>query len=284
MGFFARIKTLFSRKRVLGLALGSGGAKGMAHLGALKAFEEEGISFRVVAGASIGSNVGALYAKGYSADDIIQIIESLNYKEFGKNLLNPLSDLSFAEEFLSSYLEGDIKGLPMPFAAWATDGVTNEGKMFTEGNIARILTASSAIPPFFRGVDIGGKRYYDGAFSNAIPAEAARALGADVVIGIDLSAFARQEEEKGHISRIFGLAIAKICPVKYNEDSKRRGYDNADFMLRPDLSKFRATDVSRESMSKMFEIGYETAKENMAKIKEVIRKCPSRRKNRKKGE
>ena len=276
MGLFARIKNLFSRKRVVGIALGSGGAKGMAHLGALKAFEEAGVRFQVVAGSSIGSIVGALYAKGYTADDMIQIIENLNAKEFGKNL-RPFADLGFAEEFLSRYLEGDIEGLPMPFAAWVTDGETNGGEMLSSGNIARVLTASSAIPPFFRGVEIGKKRYYDGAFSNAIPSEACRALGADVVIGVDLSAFARQEDEKSRISRIFGLAVAKITPVRYTEDSRSRGYENADFMLRPNLLDFRATDVSREGMAKMFEIGYETAKENMQKIKEVIRKCPRRK-------
>ncbi len=278
MGFFARIKKLFSRKKVVGIAFGSGGAKGMAHLGALKAFEEAGISFSCVAGASIGSIVGALYAKGFTADDMIQVVESLNRREFGKNL-RPFADLTFAEEFLENYLEGDISSLPMPFAAWVTDGETNEGQLIREGKIARVVTASSAIPPFFRGVDLGGRKYYDGAFSNAIPCEACRQLGADVVIGIDLSAFPKSEDE-GRISRIFGVAIAKISPVRYLADSKSRGYENADFMLRPDLRNFRSTDVSREGMAKMFEAGYECAKANIGAIKEVIGKCPKRKKQR----
>ncbi len=279
MRFFARIKQLFSRKRVVGLALGSGGAKGMAHLGALKAFEEAGLRFRVVAGSSIGSIVGALYAKGLTPDDMIQVVESLNRREFGKNL-RPFADLSFAEEFLGHYLEGNLEDLPLPFAVWVTDGATNAGEMLTSGKTARAVTASSAIPPFFRGVDIGGKRYFDGAFSNAVPAEACRALGADVVIGIDLAAYAKTEEEKGRISRIFGMAVAKISPVRYLPDSRSRGYENADFMLRPDLGAFRSTDVSREGMMKMFEVGYETAKENMAQIEEVIRRCHRKRKTK----
>ncbi len=281
MGLFARIQKLFVRKRVVGLALGSGGAKGMAHLGALKAFEEAGIRFQVVAGSSIGSIVGALYAKGFTSNDMVQIVESLNRKEFGKNLLNPFSDLSFAEEFLSHYLEGNIEDLPLPFAAWATDGVTNEGKMFTSGNLARILTASSAIPPFFRGVDVDGRRYYDGAFTNSIPAEACRSLGADVVIGIDLSAQTYAEgSTESRFSRICSLAVAKVSPVKYLADSKQRGYDSADFVLQPDLLAYRPTDVSRENMSRMFDVGYEAAKANMETIKEVIRKCPKRREKR----
>ena len=89
MGLFGRIKSAFSKKRpiTLGLALGSGGAKGLAHIGALKAFEEEGISFQIVTGTSIGAIVGALYAKGYTSADMFGIIESLNRKEFSSNLI-----------------------------------------------------------------------------------------------------------------------------------------------------------------------------------------------------
>ena len=173
MGFFSRLKSLFGKKKPkikLGLALGSGGAKGMAHLGALKAFEEAGLSFAVITGASIGGIVGALYAKGYSSADMVGIVENLNRKEFSKNL-KPFSDMGFAEAFLENYLDGDFSSLPLPFAVAVTDGESNQSKLLQEGKLARALTASAAIPPFFRGVDIGESRYYDGAFSDAIPAD-----------------------------------------------------------------------------------------------------------------
>lgn len=276
MGFFARLKNLFSRKQKpssvkLGLALGSGGAKGMAHLGALKAFEEEGIRFSFVAGTSIGSIVGALYAKGYSPADMIRIIENLNRKEFAKNI-RPFSDMAFAESFLEGYLEGDFTTLSVPFAAWATDGASNEGVLLTEGKLARALTASSAMPPFFKGVEIDGRKLYDGAFTNAIPADVVKDLGAQFVIGIDLSAFAKPDSEKSRISRIVGSALSRMSPVKNAEDNKSRGYANADFMLRPNLEGYQPTDVSREAMDKMFEIGYEEALAHMAEIKEAIAK------------
>ncbi len=269
MGLFARLKTAFSRKKPaprLGIALGSGGAKGTAHLGALKAFEEEGIVFDVAAGASIGAIVGALYAKGYSSADMEGIVESLNRKEFARNL-RPFADLEFAENFLSAYLDGDIEALPKPFAATATDGETNERVVLKEGKITRALTASAAIPPFFRGVEVGGRKLYDGAFSDAIPADVARDLGADFVVGIDLGAFARPEEERGVISRMVGSAMGALVPVKYNKDCKTRGYDAADIMITPDLSAFRATDVGRTEMEAMFEIGYRAAKEQISAIR-----------------
>lgn len=288
MRLFAWIKKLFTRRKrkpVLGLSLGSGGAKGMAHLGALKAFEEEGIVFSVVTGASVGAIVGALYVKGYSSADMIGIIEGLNRREFSKNL-RPLADLSFAEHFLSPYLEGDVASLPKPFAAWATESKTNKGLAITNGKITRVLTASAAIPPFFRAVEIDGKKYYDGAFSNAVPADVCKELGADLVIGIDLAAFLRTDEEKSVISRLLGNALSYVMPVKYTEDCRTRGYAAADVMLRPNLHDFSATDISLAAMNAMYEIGYCEAKERMPEIKKAIEEATRRvrkAKNKQKG-
>lgn len=272
MGFFSRLKNIFSRSKevpALGLALGSGGAKGMAHVGALKAFEEEGIRFQVVTGTSIGSIAGMLYAKGYSTRDMIEIVESLNRKEFAKNL-RPFSDMDFAESFLRGYVEGDMEELPLPFAAWATDAETNEGVPLKSGSAARACTASSAIPPFFRGVQIDGRKLYDGAFTNSIPADLCKELGAKFVIGIDLGAFTRSEEDKSRLSRMLGSAINAFVSVKYTEDCKSRGYAAADIMLRPNLYDYRATDVSREAMNAMFEIGYKEARSHMDEIKTAL--------------
>ena len=215
MGFFARIRSFFTGRKkhqpVLGIALGSGGAKGMAHLGALKAFEEEGISFAVITGASIGAIVGALYAQGYSSADMVSIVESLNTKEFAKNL-KPFADLTFAERYLEPYLEGDIGELKKPFAASVTEAKSNRNVALKSGKTARAVTASAAIPPFFRGVEIDGVKYFDGAFSNAVPADICRELGAEFVVGIDLSAFTRPDEEKSRLQRILGSAISAMTP------------------------------------------------------------------------
>ncbi len=283
MGLFSRLKNIFRREKpnpVLGLALGSGGAKGMAHLGALKAFEEEGISFDVITGASIGSIVGALYAKGYTSSDMIGIVESLNRREFSKNF-RPFADLGFAEQLLEPYLEGDIEQLPKPFAAWATDGHTNEGVLLNTGKTARALIASAAIPPFFRGVEVGGRLLYDGAFSNSIPADVCRQLGADYVVGVDLSAFVRPEEEKGRLTRLIGSAITALTPVRYLDDCKSRGYDASDVMLRPDLYEYAATDVSRPAMEAMFERGYREAKARIEEIKQGIEEATRRVRSKK---
>ncbi len=278
MGFFTRIKSAFSKKKPelkMGLALGSGGAKGMTHLGVLKAFEEEGIRFSYVTGTSIGSIVGALYAKGYSSNDMIGIVESLNRKEFSKNL-RPFSDMAFAEQFLEQYVEGNISDLPLPYAAWGTDAETNEGVLLNEGKTAKICSASSAIPPFFKSVEIEGKKIYDGAFTNAIPADVCKDLGAQFVVAVDLSAYPRSDEDKSMVSRLLGSALNAFVPLKYLDDNKTRGYDAADVMLRPNLYNYRATDVAPAAMNEMFEIGYEEAKSRMAELKKAIEDAKSK--------
>ena len=272
MALLEKVRALFARRRpsvVLGLALGSGGAKGMAHLGALKAFAEEGLSFSVVTGTSIGSIVGSLYAKGYSWADMTSVVDSVDRGEFAKNL-RPFADLSPIEAFLEQYLEGDFSSLALPFACCATDGGSNECVVLREGKLARALTASSAIPPFFRGVDIGGRKYYDGAFSNAVPADVCREMGAEVVVGIDLSAYARADAEKGRVERWVGSVVGAITPVRTLEDAKTRGYRAADVMLRPNLYDFRATSIDRAAVDAMFEIGYMEAKSRMEEIRKAI--------------
>lgn len=277
MGLLARIRTLFFQNKVkgLGIAFGSGGAKGMAHLGVLKAFEEEGIRFSFVTGTSIGSIVGALYAKGYTSSDMSQIIENINRREFSKGL-NPFTEGSYAENFLSQYLDGTFSELNLPFAAWATDGDTGKGVLLSSGKLARALAASSAIPPYFRSVEIDGRRLYDGAFSNAIPSDVCRSLGARFVVGVDLSAFQKPDEEKTRLTRILDSAISRITPVRYTSDCRSRGYENADFMLCPNLRNYRATDVSREAMNRMYELGYEEARSKMPEFKKTLMKRTKR--------
>ncbi len=285
MTIWEKFRALFVRKKpsvVLGLALGSGGAKGMAHLGALKAFAEEGLRFSVITGTSIGSVVGALLAKGYSWADMTSVVDSVDRNAFAKNL-RPFADLAPIEAFLEQYLEGDFASLPLPFACCATDGESNESVVISEGKLARALTASCAIPPFFRGVEIGGRKLYDGAFSDAIPADVCRAMGAEVVIGIDLSAYVRQDSEKGRVERLVGSVVGAITPVKTLKDAKTRGYRAADVMLRPNLFDFRATSIDRAAADAMFEIGYSEAKSRMEEIRAAIADAQKKKSRRRAG-
>lgn len=273
MNVFSYIKGLFKkhkRKKKIAIALSSGGAKGFAHLGALKALEEEGISFDIVTGTSIGSIVGAMYARGYSSTDIYELIKTVALRDCVKFVRFGLS-LKPVEEILDGFLDGrNIEELKLPFACVATDEDTNEMVVLVKGKASEACMASSAMPPFFKSVRVGGRNLADGAFTDAIPSDAARSLGADIVIGIDLSA--KKIEGKSHSLLSVLLSSISAGMVRETElpDARTRGYDGADFIIAPDLSSFHSTDVSLSSWDAMYEIGYEETKKNMNKIKSII--------------
>ncbi len=254
MGFLAFLKSKFTKKKaVIGLALGSGGAKGFAHLGALKAFEENGIEFDVIGGTSIGSIVGAFYADGYSSTDIYGLISGLNLKD----MLNGIPfnmDMSGIKKVLDRQIGGkNIEDLKKPMVVVATDADEMKEVVFTKGNVATALCGSSCYAPFFRPVvDTEGRRLIDGAYMNAIPADRVAELGADYIVGIDLSAFKEP------------TPIEKKRPGSA-ENSSFQGYEYSDVMLTPDLTAYKA--IAYNKRNEMYELGYQSAMAKMEQIK-----------------
>lgn len=273
MSFVTYIKGLFKKfkkKKKVAIALSSGGAKGFAHLGALKAIEEDGISFDIVTGTSIGSIIGAMYARGYSATDIYELIKTVSLRDCVK-LVHFGMSLSALEKVLDGFFDGcDIEELKLPFACVATDEATNERVVLVSGNAARACTASSAMPPFFKSVEIEGRNLADGAFTDAIPSDVARSLGADIVIGIDLSAKKVEGKNKSLLSVLLSSLSAGMVRETELSDARTRGYDCADLVIAPDLSAFHATDLSASSWDAMFDLGYAEAKKNMGEIKKLL--------------
>lgn len=260
---FTRFKKKPTVKPKIGLALGSGGAKGMAHLGALKAFEENDITFDVVSGTSIGSIIGSLYAKGFSATDIIELLKTVNMSDITRFIMIKM-DMGKAQKVIDDILgELSIEDLNLPYAAIATELKTGKEIVLTKGSAARAVSASSAMPPFFKPVEIDGRFLIDGAYVNAVPSDAAKNLGADYVVGIDLSAYKLNETtNRSLLLELFGVNITPAA------DARKKGYLHADVMLTPDLKSFKATSLS--GSEEMFEAGYKAAMEQMDKIKADI--------------
>lgn len=250
---------LFRRRQgVLGLALGSGGAKGMAHLGALRAFAEHGIAFDVVAGTSAGALVGSMVAGGYSSRDIAELLRRVDVKGmaismFFSKSLNPVRVA--LDDMLG---EIDFSELKKPFAAVATDTADGSQVVLRAGNVARAVTASCAVPPYFRPVTVEGKRLADGVYSNAVPGDVARSLGANLVVGIALSPVEQYRtieyvtEGGGHVT------------------VRQTGFSACDILLEPDLSAYSPTSVL--SASHMQEIGYACAQQHIGDILEAMRR------------
>ena len=247
------------RKYKIGIALGSGGAKGFAHLGALKAFEENDIEFDVIAGTSIGSVVGAFYASGYSATDIMELLKRIDFGEITNPFMIKMDTLGMFKVIDREIGSTNIEELKKPFKAVATEIESGEEHVFDSGSVAKALCASSSIPPFFKPVVIDGVRYVDGAFSNAIPADLVRNMGADYVVGIDLST---KESKGGILTKLFPTYKSKV------ENPSAKGYEYSDVMLHPDLNEYNA--ISFWHGNAMYDIGYHHAMTFIPKIKQDI--------------
>ena len=205
----------------LGLVLSGGGAKGMAHIGVIKAMEEAGLRPDYIAGTSMGAIVGGLYALGYSAHEIDSIIRRVDWDQVLSNSV-PLNYIAFEEkEYYDRYLLGfPIKGytiqigsglirgqmlseimhynlwpavkyesfddFPIPFRCLATNVGAGESVIFSEGSLPAALRASMAIPTAFTAIDRDSTLLVDGGVLNNFPAEVVKAMGADYIIGVNV--------------------------------------------------------------------------------------------------
>ncbi len=268
MSFFDFFKFKKKPKEVkIGLALGSGGAKGFAELGAIKALEENGIKFDYLSGASIGSIIGAFLANGYSATDIIELLTRVDFSEIKNLFMIKMNTAGMFKVIDQAIGNMNIEELKKPFECTATNMETGDEHVFSEGSVALALCASASYPPFFKPVVINNERYIDGAFTNSVPADLVRKMGADYVIGIDLS---NHDNKPGLLSRIFPTFQSKI------EEPWKKGYDNSDVMLKPNLEGYKA--ISFSDWHEMFDIGYQEALEKMPKILKDIEKLKKTKK------
>lgn len=157
--------------------------------------------------------------------------------------------------------EKNIEELKKPYCAVATVLETGEEYVFNSGSVAKSVSASSSIPPFFKPVVINDMRFVDGAFSNSVPADRVKELGADYVVGVDLSS---HENKTSILSMIFPTYKGKV------EKPWAKGYENSNVMIHPDLKDYKATSI--RYAKEMFDIGYKSAIEVMPKILSDIKK------------
>ena len=183
---------MHARKPRLGIALGSGSARGWAHIGVLRALTRCGIRPGVVCGASIGALVGAAHVLGMgdrfehwvlglSRRDVMSFMDFSS----GGGLLKGEKLMRF---FRSQFTDRDFESLRTPFAAVATALHTGEEVWLREGSVVDAVRASIALPGLFTPVWHGGRLLVDGGLVNPVPVSLARALGADIVIAVDLNA------------------------------------------------------------------------------------------------
>jgi NTE family protein len=176
------------------LVLGSGGPRGFAHIGVLKALEEAGIRPDLIVGSSVGSMVGALYASGISARELEQLAYQINVLEFFefRMLGGGLASGATIQDYVNARVHGaPIEKLQIPFVATATRASNGALVLFNSGDTGLAVRASGASPGQFEPVRIGDDTYMDADEASPVPIGAARKLGAQVVIAVDVSAYAQ---------------------------------------------------------------------------------------------
>jgi len=174
----------------IALVLGGGAARGFAHVGVIKTLETHGIHPDMVVGTSAGAVVGALYAAGYSGFDLQKVALQLDEAAIGDWALPDRGVIR--GEALQNFINRAVQNRPLeklnfPFAVVATDLQSGERIVFRSGNTGIAVRASSSVPGVFQPVKIAGREYVDGGLVSPVPVRAARALGADIVIAVDIS-------------------------------------------------------------------------------------------------
>jgi len=259
------------------VVLSGGGAKGMAHIGVLKVLEKAGIPIDIVTGTSMGSIIGGLYAIGYNANSLDSMVrvqdwsyvitdredlsrQSLEDRKkqstyifntgltFGKKDMNAggiIKGKNLAELFQQlcvGYTDSldFTHDLPIPFACVATDIITNDEVDFHSGRLAQAMRASMAIPAAFSPVRIGDKVLVDGGLKNNYPADIAREMGADIIIGVTVQGPPKTAEDMGGAMSIISQIVDVNCKNKLSENLAitdlhmtvdTKGYSAASFSL-----------------------------------------------------
>lgn len=186
----APVVAAFSKPKIA-LALGGGAARGFAHIGVIKMLESQGIVPDVVVGTSAGAVVGALYAGGHDPYAMQKIAQQLDEKVFADWTLGGRGFLKgeALQDFVNQHLHNKpLEGLKKRFAAVATDLKTGERVVFRTGDTGLAVRASAAVPGVFQPTQFRGKTYVDGGLTSPIPVQAAREMGADFIIAVDISA------------------------------------------------------------------------------------------------
>ena len=220
----------------LGIALGGGFARGIAHIGALKVLEEENIPVDYVAGTSVGAIIGASYCSGMTAAELADMARTLRFADFARLTLSRYGFYSndrmvrFFARVLKQHTFEDLK---IPLAITATEFRTGEAVVFTKGALADPIRASCAYPGMFLPVEIDGRSYIDGMLAYAVPTTPLRSMGADCVVGIYLSAHWNNARPPRHVFEVIGQCFS-IAQSKLSESWMK----DANLVIEPDVSGF----------------------------------------------
>lgn len=260
--------------KTLGLALGSGGARGVAHAGFLTALEEEGIKPDYIAGCSMGAVVGGCYASGMPLDEIKKAALSLRTRDLVDVSPSIVSKMSLLRgrkmlKLLLKHIRVEkLEDMPIPFRCVATDLYSGKLHVFERGSAATAIQASSSIPTVFRPVKAEGTLFVDGGCLCRVPVKVVKEMGADVVVAVD--ALANTAERVDDLHNIFSLILRvfDIMDDHQTEQSRLLEGGICDLIIAPEMKGMSQYEI--KNLDKAFDEGYAAGKEYSGRIKELI--------------
>jgi NTE family protein len=298
-----KTKNIRAPRLKVGVVLGGGGAKGASHIGVLKYIEEMGIPIDYVAGTSMGSIIGGLYALGYTPDELTELISGMNWSEYIGNKIDrpmmseelkyrnstmvlnvPFSDESlfdhnpdskFISQLPSAYVnnsslinlfnnlcvgyqeEMDFNDLPIPFACVATDMITGEEVVLRQGCVPTAMRASMAIPGVFSPVSIDTAVLVDGGLVNNFPADVLKKMGADIIIGVEVSSTKDVTfDDLQSLPQVFSRLLVNTTSAKRVENREL-----CDVHIIPDVSGYGMLSFTPDAIQTLVGRGYDRASE-----------------------
>jgi NTE family protein len=253
----------------IGLALSGGAARGIAHVGVLRALAEHNIPIDCIAGTSAGALVGGVLASGMALSEIESLGMSLRWRDVGRMTMSRMGFQS--NERLEQYLRARLpitrfEELPIPFAAVATDLQTGTGVILQgEGDLPFAIRASCAIPGWYIPVtDERGRQLVDGGLVANIPSDVARSMGADIVIAVDVNA--EGAAFLGPSLSIISVVLQSMMVVQRTASLYQLAV--ADLVIKPRVGHIRWDEMTRGE--ELITAGYEAGVESIPEIKMVI--------------
>jgi len=285
------------KRPTVGLVLSGGGARGFAHIGVLKVLEANRIPVDYVGGASMGALIGALYAMGKSPAEMERLVGTLNWeqllqpstsvenlsfrrKEDRRNIPAPVTlkgkpnDLKLPNALNSGHeigllidrltlpyaSIGSFDDLPIPFRAVGTDMVNGNSVTLENGSLSRALRATMSIPGVFSPVEVDGRILADGGLVNNIPTDVVKAMGADILIVVNIETQLGSRESLESLPGVLAQTI-NISTL----DNSRRNLRQADFIIAPDLENYSLTSFA--DGAKIIELGFKGAEQKVVLLK-----------------
>ncbi len=291
----------------VGLVLSGGGAKGFAHVSVLKVLEEAGVRVDYIGGTSMGAIVGALYASGYNANQLDSIIHTIDFtkilldelprkakpfyeKEIGEKyaLTLPIKNkkvgiptaISEGQNVLNLFTKltqhinniEDFSKLPIPFLCVGTNLETGKQKVFKSGFLPEVIKASGSFPTLLAPVKIDGELYSDGGIVNNFPVDEVKAMGADIIIGVDIQSGLDEKEELDSAVKI----INQIVGFQMYNTLKEK-HDRVDVLIKPDMKNFNV--VSFDKVEEIKKEGEKAVREVFPLLKNIASKQKKQKKD-----